>query len=158
MVWITKPLDPPWFFQSPLSQSFAVGNPDTSCWMHGMTPHSGMGTGRQRAEAVVRKGLCYSGQAAKNPAPGSRSQHWQCQVFTHHSWSAGSTSGSFRRQEVERGSMAECIIGIYTSSMFGMTKTFCRKKEQPCRKCFVFSLFFLVILNFPEIGFVIFNL
>lgn len=109
---------------STLSQSFAVGNPDTSCWMHGMTPHSGMGTGRQRAEAVVRKGLCYSRQAAKNPAPGSRSQHWQCQVFTHHSWSAASTSGSFRRQEVERGSMAECIIGIYTSSMFGMTKTF----------------------------------
>lgn len=89
-----------------------------------MTPHSGMGTGRQRAEAVVRKGLCYSRQAAKNPTPGSRSQHWQCQVFTHHSWSAASMSGSFRRQEVERGSMAECIIGIYTSSMFGMTKTF----------------------------------
>lgn len=157
MVGVSKPLDTPWFFQSPLSHSFVVGNPDPSCWMHGMTSQwNGHWQAEGRSCGEEKPVLQQTG--SQEPTPGSRSQHWQRQVFTHHSWSAASRSGSFRRQEVERGSMAECIIGMYTSSMFGMTKTFCRKKEQPCRRCFVFSLFFLVILNFPEIGFVIFNL
>lgn len=38
-----------------------------------MTPHSGMGTGRQRAEAVARGKACATAQmAAKNPTPGAR--------------------------------------------------------------------------------------
>lgn len=110
------------FFFSPLpNQSFAAGNPDTCHWMRGMTPHSGMGTSRQRAYAVVEKTIAVAQvkarttawMAATNPTPRARSCNTgNVFIFTHHSWSAASTGGSFRRQEVERGSMAECIIGI----------------------------------------------
>lgn len=72
------PLDPLWwFFLSPLlSQSFVVGNPDSRRWTCGMTPHSGMGTGRQRAEAVAQgKASATARMAAKNPTPWARSHN-----------------------------------------------------------------------------------
>lgn len=84
MVWVTKPLHPPSFLQS-LSQTFCSRQSrhqlldawnDNSQW-NGHWQAEGRSCGQ-------RKGLCYSGQAVRNPAPGSR-QHWQRPVFTHHS-------------------------------------------------------------------------
>lgn len=50
--------------------------------------------------------------------------------------SSSSSSGSFKASFVtvtklafERKSMAECIMGRYTSSMFGITKIFCRRQK-----------------------------
>lgn len=49
---------------------------DTSRWTCGMTPHSGMGTGRQRAEAVAQgKASATAQMAAKNPTLWPRSHN-----------------------------------------------------------------------------------
>lgn len=61
--------------------------------------------------------------------------------------SDSSGSGSFKASFVtvtklafERKSMAECIMGRYTSSMFGITKIFCRRQSQHKSKCYYTTL------------------
>lgn len=60
----------------------------------------------------TRKGQRCSPDGSREPHTELISHYWEHQDCTHHSWSAASTGGSFRRLDVERGSMAECMMGI----------------------------------------------
>lgn len=92
--------DDPSSFPS-LRQSFAAGNLDPSPG----TPQGGTSTSRQRA------GRC-GPDGSQEPHTELIACYWEHQDCTRHSWSAASTGASFRRLEVERGSMAECMMGI----------------------------------------------
>lgn len=102
------------------SYSFTTDKPDSGHWMQGAAPHSGMGTAGRGQKQSLRDSGCGPAKAsptaqmaATNLTPRARSHNTGDVPFSfNHSWSEASTGGSFMKQEVERGSMAECIIGI----------------------------------------------